>query len=129
VYYVNSIIFKISLVWLLFDRALFPKLLENCSEGLVNNIIFTGAESHPSYVRCGEGKLFVHTFDYVFTAVYIIAMHLQASASKEVQHLMRCCNSHASFIIAPEGVITRSDCWKPQDLFPGLHPNLLLLEV
>ena len=54
-----------------FDRTFFPKLLENCSEGLVNNIVFTGTETHPNHVRCGVHDVFVHN---VFTDVYIITM-------------------------------------------------------
>ena len=83
-----------------FDRTLFPNLLENCSEGLVNNIIFTGTETHPNHVRCGGRCLFV---------LLIMCVHHYHVQVSEVERLMRCCNSHASFIIAPKGVITRSD--------------------
>ncbi|RXM29406.1 hypothetical protein EOD39_8809 [Acipenser ruthenus] len=61
-------------------RFLFPKFLEQCSQGVVSNVVFTGLtgeQRHPLLLQ--------------------------------LQHLIRVANPTAAFIVAEKGAVTRSD--------------------
>ncbi|KAL4660989.1 hypothetical protein GN956_G1624 [Arapaima gigas] len=61
-------------------RYLFPKLLEQCSHGMVNAVVFTGLTKEPGHPLL-----------------------------QEVQQLVRAANPRASFILAEKGVVTRKE--------------------
>ncbi|KAL8206549.1 UNVERIFIED_CONTAM: hypothetical protein K2H54_008755, partial [Gekko kuhli] len=61
-------------------RFLFPKFLDQCSQGLVSNVVFTGQTAEQ------RNPLLVH-----------------------LQHLIRAANPAVSFILAENGVVTRNE--------------------